>query len=73
MGIDPRSPAVGAKGLKVNDVIESVSCGGKSQEVRTESELINALSLIPAGTRITIRYKRSGKSATWSGELAASQ
>ena len=71
--LDPRSPANGPKGLKINDVIESLSCAGKSASIKTESELVNALSLCPAGAKVSISYKRSGKASTWTGELAASQ
>jgi putative serine protease PepD len=71
--LDARSPANGPKGLKVNDVIESISCGGKLQTVKTESELVNALAVLPAGSKVLISYKRLGKQASWSGELAASQ
>lgn len=71
--LDPRSPANGPKGLKVNDLIESLSFGGKSQPIKTESELVNALSLCPAGSKVSISYRRLGKPSTWTGELAASQ
>ena len=77
--IDPRSPAFGPKGLRAFDVIVSVSVprpdGQKSFPVKTHSELINVLSLCPAGTRITVTFHRGGRgeSLYWSGELGIPQ
>jgi serine protease Do len=72
--IDPRSPAAsGSKGLKVYDVIERLTIAGSANVIKTESDLINALSLCPAGARVTITYKRAGKQGVWSGELGAPQ
>jgi len=78
-GVDPRSPASGSKGRRLFDVIESLTInradGAKPYPIRTESELINALSLCPAGTKVTIFYHRGGKQGTqsWTGELGTPQ
>jgi serine protease Do len=78
--VDARSPASGPKGLKALDVIENVSValgGGdlKSFTIRTETDLVNALSLCPAGTRLTIYFRRPGKQGTqsWTGELGSTK
>ena len=71
--IDPRSPANVPKGLKRDDIIESISVNGSRTVVRTESELINALALCPCGTKVSIAYRRAGKPASWAGELTAQQ
>lgn len=72
--IDPRSPAAsGSKALKVNDLIERLTIAGSQNTIRTESDLVNALSLCPAGAKVTITYRRLGKQGVWSGELGAPQ
>jgi S1-C subfamily serine protease len=75
--VDALSPASGAKGLQVKDVIDRITInrpeGSKSYVVNTESDVINTLSLCPVGTKLTISFHRGGKQAalTWSGELGS--
>ncbi len=68
---DPNSPATtGTKGLKTGDVIESLSFGGKLYPIRTGADVLNTLSLCPAGTEVTISFRRGGRSMSWHGALS---
>lgn len=69
--LEPRSPAaLGSKRLEVDDVIVSLTPAGRSTtKILTGSDLANALSLLPAGTKVSIGYRRREKKLVWSGEL----
>ena len=73
VGVDTRSPAAGPKGLRTQDVIESLSVNGRSYPVRTATDLTNALAVCPVGVRVSISYRRQGSARTWAGELTAPQ
>jgi S1-C subfamily serine protease len=58
------------KGLQKGDVITRFVPRSQSATViRTASDLTNALSMCPEGTRVTVFYKRGRKSGSWTGDL----
>lgn len=71
--VHPLSPAAGpGDGIRVSDVIVSITVVGKSPvAVLTATDLINALTVCPAGTQVRIRYRRGRSEQTWSGKLGA--
>lgn len=73
MLVDPRSPARGPTngGVVPDDVITSISSGGRTTAIQTASDLVNALTLIPAGTQVTLRFKRLRSNLSWTGKLLA--
>lgn len=76
VSIDGRSPVRegSSKDLREGDVIRSVTVAARpTTQIRTETDLYNLLSSLPAGTSISIRYERGGKTATWSGKLGSAK
>lgn len=76
--VDRRSPAFQAPGSKIegllkDDVITRIVLAGKPYDVRTASDLTNALVLYAAGAKVSISYKRGKKSTSWAGVLAAGE
>jgi S1-C subfamily serine protease len=63
---------VGTKDLKSDDVITRVEARGQtSKEIRTAADLTNVLSMLPAGTKIRVVYRRAKSMAHWAGTLRA--
>lgn len=70
--VDPRSPVRGpADAILVGDVILSISANGSLTSIRTATDLVNALTVLPAGTSVRIRYRRNGRESAWSGKLGS--
>ena len=56
--------------LNVSDVITAVVAGGKTQPIKTASDLLNVLTIYPADTPVRVRFMRGKRAFTWSGNLA---
>jgi S1-C subfamily serine protease len=71
--VHPLSPAAGpGDGLRRGDVITSITVTGKpSVPVQTSGDLVNALTVCPAGTQVRIRFRRGRSEQTWTGKLGA--
>jgi serine protease Do len=68
--IAPRSPVTqGSNSLQEKDVITQFGTGGGSR-IYTSTDLQEALSVLPCGARVLIKYKRGSRTYTWRGELA---
>ena len=65
---DPKAPAP-----DTGDVLTMISFGSavspKQFEVFATTDVVNALALYPAGTRVRISFLRTGKKMSWVGEL----
>lgn len=70
--ISPSSPVKSGKDVTINvgDVIVAVIANGKTQTIRTTSDLLSCLTVFPAGTPVRVRLRRGNKELTWSGKLA---
>lgn len=70
-GFQAKSPAsAGEKPMVVGDVIESITMGGKpAVKILTANDLTNAVVLHSAGAKVSIRFKRGGKTLAWTGVL----
>lgn len=70
--ISPSSPVKSGKDVTINvgDVIVAVIANGKTQTIRTTSDLLSCLTVFPAGTPVRVRLRRGDKELTWSGKLA---
>lgn len=68
----PASPVKSGKDVTINvgDVIVAVVANGKTQAIRTTSDLLSCLTVFPAGTPVRVRLRRGDKELTWSGKLA---
>lgn len=68
----PASPVKSGKDVTINvgDVIVAVIANGKTQTIRTTSDLLSCLTVFPAGTPVRVRLRRGDKELTWSGKLA---
>ncbi len=76
--VDRRSPALAGAGsrsvgLARDDVITKITLAGRVYDVRTSTDLTNALVLYPAGAKVTIAFRRGKRGGTWSGALAAGE
>ena len=70
--VHARSPVMGdRKRPKKGDVITVLTLKGRTKYVRTDTDIRRAISLYMADTPVKIRYKRNGRTQTWSGKLAA--
>jgi S1-C subfamily serine protease len=70
--VDPRSPARGpGDAVFVGDVIISLSANGSVTTIRTATDLVNALTMLPSGTSVRIRYRRNGRESAWAGKLGS--
>lgn len=77
--VDRRSPAFlaapgpKAQGLLKDDVITRITLAGKGFDVRTASDLTNALVLYAAATKVTITFRRGKTSGSWTGALGSGE
>ena len=61
--------ALGRDALKVGDVITGFGSRSSVRRIETSTELQEMLSLMGAGTKVIVRYKRGRRSHTWKGVL----
>lgn len=71
VSLNPHSPMAGSKDRpKKGDVITSITVKGSLRKIETSSELREILSVLAAGTSITLKWKRGRKYLRWKGKLA---
>ena len=70
----PKKPDPKVFAPEKGDIVTLVSFGStvsaKPYDVFAVTDVVNALALYPAGTKVKISFLRSGKKLTWAGELS---
>jgi S1-C subfamily serine protease len=70
MRVDPRSPMAKDKERPTKgDLITSIIIKGSQKRIYTASDLRELVSVLQAGTEITLKYKRGRKYKRWKGPL----
>jgi len=70
----PKKPDPKVSAPEKGDIVTLVSFGStissKPYDVFAVTDVVNALALYPAGTKVKMSFLRSGKKLTWAGELS---
>jgi len=70
VSLDPQSPMAGSKDKpQPDDLVVSITIKGATKTIETSSELRELLSVLGAGTSITLKWKRGRKYMSWRGKL----
>ena len=70
VSVDPRSPLAGvADGPKKGDLVTSLIVKGSTKKIYTASDLREVLSVLGAGTSVTLKWKSGRRYGRWKGEL----